>query len=170
MGSSSATQQSRCLPDTVRPNGTRRSGLPRSISRPAQCCLVHAGFLLSFASGLAAITRRTLRCTFILRAVILACDSVHWQSFLARSPFPSPSKRSVDSLIEQSILITGAGGSIGSALALRLAVHGARLILLESSETALHELQQAFADRGTDDCAAFYLGSAGDGIQRDNTV
>ena len=96
--------------------------------------------------------------------MILARDSVHWQSFLARSPLPSPLKRSIDSLIEQSILVTGAGGSIGSALALRLAVHGARLILLESSEMALHELQQAFADRGAGDRAAFYLGSAGDGI------
>ena len=60
-----------------------------------------------------------------------------------------------------SILITGAGGSIGSALALRLAplVHP-RLALLESSESHLFALQNECASAAPGLQASFILGSA----------
>lgn len=68
----------------------------------------------------------------------------------------------------QPILITGAGGSIGSALALRLASLGARrLILVDSSESNLFHLQQIWAESrelGSAAIAAatFVLGDAGE--------
>jgi FlaA1/EpsC-like NDP-sugar epimerase len=95
-------------------------------------------------------------------AVTLPLATIDWHSFLGRPPLPSPPATALISLTRESILITGAGGSIGSALALRLAAHGARLILLESSEAAVYELRRAFSDYGGDDQPAFYLGSAAD--------
>src|SRR5262249_13465401 len=52
--------------------------------------------------------------------------------------------------------------SIGSALARRLARDGAKVVLLESSESSLVELQLEFGDLRTDNSPAFYLGSAAD--------
>jgi FlaA1/EpsC-like NDP-sugar epimerase len=87
-------------------------------------------------------------------------DSVRWDSFLARPPLPAPPASVLASLSSESILITGAGGSIGSALALKLASAGARLILLESSENNLFDLQSDFTTSGY--TADFYLGSISD--------
>lgn len=89
-------------------------------------------------------------------------ESIRWHSFLARPRLPAPAPETISSLIEQPVLITGAAGSIGSALSLRLAAEGARLILLESSENSLYELQRDFADRLLPLQATFYLGSAAD--------
>jgi FlaA1/EpsC-like NDP-sugar epimerase len=66
----------------------------------------------------------------------------------------------VSSLVHGPILITGAGGSIGSALALRLASAGARIILLEASENSLYDLQQNLA--AVSSTLDFYLGSVSD--------
>ena len=89
-------------------------------------------------------------------------DSIDWYSFLERAPVSAPGPKIISSLIKQPIVITGAGGSIGTALALRLAGEGAQLILLESSENSLYELQSDFADLPHSSRAAFYLGSAAD--------
>ena len=52
-------------------------------------------------------------------------------------------------LRRQPILITGAGGSIGSALALRLgALRPPKLILLEASESNLYALERDWAAAG----------------------
>ena len=87
-------------------------------------------------------------------------DSIRWHSFLARPPLASPSPSAIAALTREPILITGAGGSIGSALALRLASQGARLILLESSELNLFDLQREFANSAPS--SSFYLGSIAD--------
>ncbi|MGA8742266.1 MAG: polysaccharide biosynthesis protein [Terracidiphilus sp.] len=91
-----------------------------------------------------------------------SCETIDWRNFLDRPPLPAPSPVVVSSLVERPILITGAGGSIGSALALRLAFAGARTILLESSESGLYDLQQDFATAGVTDNSAFYLGNVAD--------
>jgi FlaA1/EpsC-like NDP-sugar epimerase len=77
--------------------------------------------------------------------VIKLVGSLDWRSFLARPRLPSPSLEALDSLYQQSILITGAGGSIGSALAKRLAALGPpSLLLLDASESRLYKLRQAW--------------------------
>ncbi|MGA9588159.1 MAG: polysaccharide biosynthesis protein [Terracidiphilus sp.] len=88
--------------------------------------------------------------------------SLDWYGFLARPHLPAPSPDTISSLIHHPILITGAGGSIGSALALRLAANGAHIILLESSENSLYEFQRDFASLPQSQHLSFYLGSVAD--------
>jgi FlaA1/EpsC-like NDP-sugar epimerase len=94
--------------------------------------------------------------------VIPALAHIDWHKFLARPPLPASSPDTVLSLACHPILVTGAGGSIGSALALSLASVGARIILLESSEGRLHDLQQDFAHANVAHSATFYLGNVAD--------
>ena len=72
-------------------------------------------------------------------------ESVDWYSFLARPPLPAADSAAEESLHGKSILVTGAGGSIGSSLTLRLQnLSPRKLILLEASESHLHELRSSF--------------------------
>ena len=91
--------------------------------------------------------------------MIPSLETIDWHSFLARPALPAPSLEALSSLIQQPILITGAGGSIGSALARRLASHGAQTILLESSENNLYDLRRDLANFESSPRATFYLGS-----------
>jgi FlaA1/EpsC-like NDP-sugar epimerase len=76
-----------------------------------------------------------------------------WHALLrreARSPVDLKSSEYRDVLNRRCVLVTGAGGWIGSRLVKRLAESGARkLVLLDSSEGALYEIDQALlADSG----------------------
>jgi FlaA1/EpsC-like NDP-sugar epimerase len=74
-------------------------------------------------------------------------NSIDWYEFLERPRLPSPTQKSLEYLHDASILVTGAGGSIGSALSLQLArLRPRSLALLDASEQALYRLQSAFAD------------------------
>lgn len=74
-----------------------------------------------------------------------------------------PQPELLNDLRRMRILIVGAGGSIGSALALRLAgLAPAALVLLETSESNLYALQREFADAGLAARAKFVLGSVSD--------
>jgi FlaA1/EpsC-like NDP-sugar epimerase len=91
--------------------------------------------------------------------VIESLGLLDWRSFLERDLLPGPTPDALAIFREARILVTGAGGSIGSALALRLASAGARdLVLLEASESHLFSLQKAMASASP----AFFLGSTGD--------
>lgn len=75
--------------------------------------------------------------------------TLDWRSFLARPRLPSPELYVLDALYQTPMLITGAGGSIGSALAQRLSALGpSSLILLDSSESRLYKLQQDWFAQG----------------------
>jgi FlaA1/EpsC-like NDP-sugar epimerase len=89
---------------------------------------------------------QTIILTPLLNTHLAAQD---WHAFLRRET-PSGSKpwreQSLGLLAGKRVLITGAGGCIGSALAKALAQSGAReLILLDSSEEALYNIHQALA-------------------------
>ena len=96
-------------------------------------------------------------------------ESVDWYRFLARPRLPLADSVAEDILRGKNILVTGAGGSIGSALAVRLArLLPHKLILLEASESNLHELQSRFdrsqsADQPVSDSIC-YLGSVTDEV------
>lgn len=69
------------------------------------------------------------------------------------------------SLLGRTVLITGAGGSIGSELARQCAALGvARLVLLERSELALHQLQLELRESFPTLEAVFQLGDCGDAL------
>ncbi|MGA8089303.1 MAG: polysaccharide biosynthesis protein [Terracidiphilus sp.] len=92
--------------------------------------------------------------------MIPSLETLQWHAFLGRAPLPSALPAAVSPFVQGPILITGAGGSIGSALALRLASAGAHIILLESSENSLYDLQQNLA--AISSTPDFYLGSVCD--------
>lgn len=78
--------------------------------------------------------------------MISSLKTVDWSRFLARPRLPSPPVESLQALCHAPILVTGAGGSIGSALALRLAaLSPSMLVLLEESESHLYALQRAWS-------------------------
>ncbi|MGD0800736.1 MAG: polysaccharide biosynthesis protein [Terracidiphilus sp.] len=78
--------------------------------------------------------------------VLPSLQNLDWCGFLARPKLPQPPPLALDALRGQPILITGAGGSIGSALALRLgALMPSRMILLEASESNLYALERDWA-------------------------
>jgi FlaA1/EpsC-like NDP-sugar epimerase len=86
-----------------------------------------------------------------------------WHRFLARPPLPSPSPGILDAFLKECILITGAGGSIGSALSLRLARLRPRgLVLLDSSKSRLSGLEKALASSNDASSSAFVLGNVAD--------
>jgi FlaA1/EpsC-like NDP-sugar epimerase len=95
--------------------------------------------------------------------VIANLASVHWHRFLRRPALPAPSPQTLQALRKERILVTGAGGSIGSALVLRLAnLRPAELIVLEACESRLSQLQAALTDSGTTAPLQFALGNVGD--------
>lgn len=73
--------------------------------------------------------------------------AIDWYFFLARPRLPSPSPETLEQLRDTSILVTGAGGSIGNALSNELVkLQPRRLVLLDASEQALYRLQSSLAD------------------------
>jgi FlaA1/EpsC-like NDP-sugar epimerase len=88
---------------------------------------------------------------------------IDWYSFLARPRLPSPTEDSLQQLHQASILVTGAGGSIGSALSERLAsLHPRKLILLDASEQALYRLQTTLTNIPFIERPQFILGNISD--------
>lgn len=96
--------------------------------------------------------------------MIPALAQLDWYRFLDRAPLPPPSARVLGQLRGKRILVSGAGGSIGSALALRLAeLHPEKLILLDFSEGHLFALQNDLTQAGVDaERTQFVLGSVND--------
>ena len=94
--------------------------------------------------------------------MIPSLETIDWRGFLSRPQLPSPSPQALESLCRTPILITGAGGSIGTTLAIRLAAKANQLILLDSSESNLFSLQRELDDRATTANATFILGSISD--------
>lgn len=76
--------------------------------------------------------------------VFPSLESIDWSGFLDRPRLPAPSSQALADLVSEPILITGAGGSIGSALARRLAAANPRaLILLDCDESRLQALRKS---------------------------
>ena len=67
-----------------------------------------------------------------------------WDAFLRRTPLVLDRPHTAAALEDKRILITGAGGWIGSALTLALAeLAPSQLILLEASERNLYQIDAA---------------------------
>lgn len=85
------------------------------------------------------------------------------EDLLGRDPVVPDWAAIRESLAGRSVLVTGAGGSIGSELVRQCAVLGvAKLVLVERSELALHELRLDLLARFPTLDADFVLGDCGD--------
>jgi FlaA1/EpsC-like NDP-sugar epimerase len=89
-------------------------------------------------------------------------EDIDWHSFLGRPPLPSLARNALSYLSRDPILITGAGGSIGSALSRRLVKSGCKVITLEASESNLYELDKQLRGASARGALRMYLGDAGD--------
>jgi len=89
-------------------------------------------------------------------------ENIDWSTLLGRSPEPlDPS--AWPHLSGRRVLVTGAGGSIGSALAKAVLACGAgQVVLLECGEQALYRIEGDLADLGLASCAISILGSVTD--------
>ena len=98
--------------------------------------------------------------------MILTLKKVDWRKFLKRAALAGAAAEALNTLRHKTILITGAGGSIGGALALKLAsLSPARLILLEATESNLYQLQREWGEASATNAACAMtavLGSVGD--------
>jgi FlaA1/EpsC-like NDP-sugar epimerase len=95
--------------------------------------------------------------------VIPSLGSLNWAGFLGRDRLPSPTMEMLDALYQKSLLITGAGGSIGSALALRVApLAPPALLLLDTAESRLYALQQLWKASGIAGSMTPILGNVAD--------
>ncbi len=74
------------------------------------------------------------------------------------------------SLTDKTILITGAAGGLGSALALRCATAGATLILLDKNRRALGQLSDRIVDQGGEAPGLYPMNLAGAGLQDFNDL
>ena len=100
---------------------------------------------------------------FYTFTVNVPLSSLDWSSFLARPRLPSPPLSVLDALYRRPMLITGAGGSIGSALSQRAtALAPAALLLLDTSESRLYGLQQDWIHLGLPGAITTVLGSVTD--------
>ena len=96
-------------------------------------------------------------------AVIASLDCIDWRDFLQRPLLSHRLPEIPDPLANTPLLITGAGGSIGSALSLWLAQSGAsHIVLLDADENHLYQLQQSLSEVKTTARMRFVLGNAGD--------
>ncbi len=102
--------------------------------------------------------------TPIYTAEMIPCPKIpDWGGFLDRPSLASPAHNILQGLREAPVLVIGAAGSIGSALAARIAaLDPPRLVLLDASENDLHSLQRQWAGAGLTVPTEFRLGSAGD--------
>lgn len=72
--------------------------------------------------------------------------ALQWDTFLGRAPLVLDRSQATSALEGKRILITGGGGSIGSALTRALAEFAPRqLILLEAAEHSLYEIEAALS-------------------------
>jgi len=95
--------------------------------------------------------------------VIPALETLDWHRFLGRPALRFSEPAAQSNLRARRILVTGAGGSIGSALACRLQqIEPGRLILLEASEGRLFGLQGRLSRLQVAREPTFVLGDAGD--------
>jgi FlaA1/EpsC-like NDP-sugar epimerase len=102
---------------------------------------------LCAAAGVEALTVPSYEDLVSGRSQLTTIRHVELDDLLGRDPVVLDTAGLREWLGERVIMVTGAGGSIGAELCLQIARYRpARLVLLELSEYALYQIQQALAD------------------------
>jgi FlaA1/EpsC-like NDP-sugar epimerase len=92
--------------------------------------------------------------------------AVRLDDLVSRTPLQINSSALRSALSEQTVLVTGAGGSIGAELSAQLlALNPARLVLVDVSEHNLYQLERRLQSSGRDDPLEFCIADV-----RDETV
>jgi len=85
--------------------------------------------------------------------------NIHIEDLLERDPIHTDNPRIKEVFARQTIMITGAAGSIGSEIVGQLALLGASdLVLIDQAETPMHELQLFMEKRHPDQKIHLYIG------------
>jgi FlaA1/EpsC-like NDP-sugar epimerase len=99
-------------------------------------------------AGLAAMTVPTLDDLLTGRVAISAIRKVELEDLLGRDRVELDEAGLSELLLGKTVLVTGAGGSIGAELCRQIArFHPGKMIFVEQSEFALYTIGQEFADR-----------------------
>jgi FlaA1/EpsC-like NDP-sugar epimerase len=110
--------------------------------------LRHRALQLAAASGLRVLTMPTLEELRHGGGTVDRLRNVEAEDLLGRDPVLLDEAGIAESLNGKTVLITGAGGSIGSELCRQVARYGpARLVLYELSEFNLYSVEQELSDR-----------------------
>ena len=75
-------------------------------------------------------------------------QNIHIEDLLGRAPINTGNKKVREVYFQQTVMVTGAAGSIGSEIVNQLASFGAKdLVLIDQAETPMHELQLSMQER-----------------------
>lgn len=75
-------------------------------------------------------------------------QNIHIEDLLGRAPINTGNKKVREVYFQQTVMVTGAAGSIGSEIVNQLASFGAKdLVLIDQAETPMHELQLHMQER-----------------------
>jgi FlaA1/EpsC-like NDP-sugar epimerase len=115
------------------------------------------------AAGLKVMTVPALADIVAGRVSVSALRAVELDDLLGRDPVQLDETNLNHFLRNKTVLVTGAGGSIGSELCRQIARFSpARLVLFETSELALYSVEQEFRDQHTAVPLAAVIGDARD--------
>ena len=97
------------------------------------------------------------------RVAVSALRSIELEDLLGRSPVSLDDAGLREFVGDFAVLVTGAGGSIGSELCRQIArFRPRRLVMLEQSEFALYRMEQEFAERFSDVSVTCVIGDVKD--------
>jgi FlaA1/EpsC-like NDP-sugar epimerase len=114
-------------------------------------------------AGVAVMTVPALADIVAGKVAISALRPIELDDLLGRDPVRLDNAGLHAFLDGKSVLVTGAGGSIGSELCRQIARFApARIVLLDSSEFALYSIEQEFRDQRPDTPLAAIIGDARD--------
>lgn len=103
------------------------------------------------------------------RVAVNVMRPVNIEDLLGRSPIQIDSTNVANMLSGKTILVTGAGGSIGSELCRQIAkFQPSRVVLVETSEFALYTIEQWFRDYHPDIAIVPLTGDVKDAVRMDN--
>jgi FlaA1/EpsC-like NDP-sugar epimerase len=118
---------------------------------------------LCAAAGVKALTVPSYDDLISGKITISQIRSVEPEDLLGRDPVVLDNKGLHDLLEGKTILVTGAGGSIGSELCRQIALFSpARIVLFERNEFALYNMEQEFRSKLPDLPAVFAIGDVKD--------